>query len=49
MVWLVLEEIADINYCVFVETGDNDSSKVEDIIQEMGGTLEDQILVEIRL
>lgn len=35
------EEIADINYCVFVETGDNDSSKAEDIIKEMGGTLED--------
>ncbi|WP_236913594.1 hypothetical protein [Clostridium sp. Cult2] len=35
------EEIADINYCVFVETEGNDSMGAEDIIKNMGGTLED--------
>ena len=34
------EEITDINYCVFVETNNNDSSKAKDIINSMGGTME---------
>lgn len=36
-----MEEITDINYCVFVETNGNDSRKAEEIIKNMGGTLED--------
>lgn len=35
------EEITDINYCVFAETNGSDSSKAEEIIKSMGGTLDD--------
>ncbi|WP_236911647.1 hypothetical protein [Clostridium sp. Cult1] len=35
------EEITDFNYCVFVEAKDNNSNRAEDIIKDMGGTLED--------
>ena len=32
------EEITDINYCVFVDVSNNDTSKAEEIITSMGGT-----------
>lgn len=34
------EEITDINYTLFVNTEDNDSNEAKDIIENMGGTLE---------
>lgn len=35
------EEVADINYALFVETEDNNSAEAENIIKSMGGTLYD--------
>lgn len=35
------EEVADINYALFVEIEDNNSAEAENIIKSMGGTLDD--------
>lgn len=35
------EEITDINYCVFVDVGEGDLNQAKEIINSMGGTLDE--------